>query len=391
MFQARFRRRIPSTLVKRVEKAVNKAVEIARGPKVPAEPEETSQAEQATAEMEAVQAAIQNGQELTARVARILAYRLADRIEELEAVKVGLDDKLAGAEAEASQVAAQNAQERVVLEARIEVLETELSEAQADLVQVATQNDKARMDLESRIEVLKAEKTGLDHQLADAKSKADRVAIQNNRDQIAYEARIEELNNDKSGREGALNVLRCDFEEIKSVNFKLESELNAAKGKAKRVDAFNIQDKNALRGHIDSLVERSHRLESELSACEGELKALKSEGSPETTQTSLVYAWRLFHKQEPTYAFVEAISVLECDLRQALGNPPTPDSDQPLDLYRLLRMADERGYISVEKQNRLNRMRVRRNQIIHATLQLTMPQAREDLDYLEQAIAHLGS
>ena len=138
-------------------------------------------------------------------------------------------------------------------------------------------------------------------------------------------------------------------------------------------------------------MERSSRLESELSACESDLKALQSEGGPKTTQTGLADSWRLFHKQEPTYAFVEAIRVLECDLRQALGNPPMPDSNQPLDLYHLLRMADKRGYISVEKQSRLGLMRVRRNQIIHATLQLTMPQAREDLDYLEQVLAHLGS
>lgn len=52
-------------------------------------------------------------------------------------------------------------------------------------------------------------------------------------------------------------------------------------------------------------------------------------------------------------------------------------------------MAVRAGRISGEQWHRLNHLRVQRNRVMHETLQLEEPQARAELEYLEQIIAQL--
>ena len=90
-------------------------------------------------------------------------------------------------------------------------------------------------------------------------------------------------------------------------------------------------------------------------------------------------------KQEPAYALVAVMRDLERKLRQVLDDPE-------LDWSTSLDMALQNGHISPEQRDGLDRMRERRNHILHGMvpLQLEESQARDYLNYLEQVVAHLG-
>ena len=103
----------------------------------------------------------------------------------------------------------------------------------------------------------------------------------------------------------------------------------------------------------------------------------------------LTDAWRLLHKQEPTYAFADAIRVLEITLRQALGQPLRLNNGQLPTLRDLTEMAVSKGRISTEQWHRLNRLRMQRNHVMHEMLQLKEPRARAELEYLEQIVGQL--
>ena len=104
-------------------------------------------------------------------------------------------------------------------------------------------------------------------------------------------------------------------------------------------------------------------------------------------------AWRLIRKNEPLAAFREAMTIFEVELRQALGHPPMPNGNQPINLQPLLEMAAKEGHINVEQFSHLDRMRMRRNNVVHNSDKkhpLTENEARAALAYLGQVIAHLG-
>ena len=52
-------------------------------------------------------------------------------------------------------------------------------------------------------------------------------------------------------------------------------------------------------------------------------------------------------------------------------------------------MAVSKGRISTEQWRHLNRLRMQRNHVMHETLQLKDPQARAELEYLEQIVGQL--
>ena len=67
-----------------------------------------------------------------------------------------------------------------------------------------------------------------------------------------------------------------------------------------------------------------------------------------------------------------------------------PNGNQPLDLYPLLEMATKEGYINTEQFSHLDRMRMRRNNVVHNSDKkhpLTENEARAALAYLGQVIA----
>ena len=98
-------------------------------------------------------------------------------------------------------------------------------------------------------------------------------------------------------------------------------------------------------------------------------------------------AWRLFNKDEPTYAFVEGVRVLENDLRHLLR----PKNREESELSIMLMNACQLDLISQEQRDRLHNMRRNRNSILHESYQLTEPQTRNDLAYLKRVIGQLGS
>ena len=117
--------------------------------------------------------------------------------------------------------------------------------------------------------------------------------------------------------------------------------------------------------------------------------ALGVTGAVPAVEQPLAVAWRLFYKQEPTYAFADAIRVLELTLRQALAQPLPLKNGQLPTIHDLLGMAVKAGRLRPEQWHRLNRLRVQRNRVVHETLQLKDPQVRTELEYLEQIIAQL--
>ena len=117
--------------------------------------------------------------------------------------------------------------------------------------------------------------------------------------------------------------------------------------------------------------------------------ALGDAGIASAGEQPLAVAWQLFHKQEPTYAFADAIRVLEITLRQTLGHPLTLSNGQLPTLHDLIEMAVGKGHIRREQRQRLNFLRVQRNHVMHGTLQLKQPRVRAELEFLEQVIAQL--
>ena len=110
-------------------------------------------------------------------------------------------------------------------------------------------------------------------------------------------------------------------------------------------------------------------------------------------------AWDLIHKKEPLAAYREAMTILESKLRDVLGNPRKPSSNQEMDLYPLMDMAAREGYINGKQFDHLDLMRERRNSFMHKSEEdveksknpLTESEARAAVAYLGQVIALLGA
>ena len=202
-------------------------------------------------------------------------------------------------------------------------------------------NGQAQADLKKQIKELEQELAATKEQHAQEKD--------------ALEARISEL------RGGAARARLEERNAVKVRIEKLEQDLAAAK-----------EQHTQGRANLDSRIEE---LEKQLAA---------------STPKVMSPAWRLIRKKEPLAAFREAMTIFEVELRQALGDPMMPNGNRPLDLYPLLEMAAKEGHINAEQLSHLDRMRMRRNNVVHNSDKkhpLTENEARATLAYLEQIIA----
>ena len=267
--------------------------------------------------------------------------------------------------------------------------------------------------LESRIEELEAEKSKLENDLADAEA----ARVQERDDRIAAETEVEDLRAEKSRLEKDLDATNSKLNRLNSLVDRLNKDNGDSQKEINRLRAENAElfgDKNNLeiqmrglredsvpRKDYDYLKSRLSQEKTRATVAETRLAA-EAQARPEKEAVDhtepeetidppqigggrLTDAWRLLKdKQEPTYALVAAMCDVECNLRLVLDDPE-------LDWHTSLEMALQNGYISPEQRDGLERMRERRNQILHGMvpLRLEESQARNDLAYLKQIIDQL--
>ena len=326
--------------------------------------------------------------ELTDREIRIFADHLVDtikghetRVQKIEAEKSSLKNNLAAANSKLIQ-----------LEAGIE----KLTAGKAELEKQRDRECAARVAAQTRVQIIQEAKDSLEKQRDDAKAEhsqesAARAAAQNHVKDLR--GSVNRLNDYKTNTKTDINNLRktiSELEPLRSENAGLHGELNKCR-----------RERDVLQDEIDQENRELQTLRNRPAASESRMseEELYPAGTEETTDSfigggPLSDAWRLLNGREPiyaSYAFVEAIRVLEDGLRQVLEvHRPDPDSNQSPDLYGLLQMAAEGGCISPDQRDQLDNMRERRNQIVHGVFRLEESQARQDVNDLSQVIDQLG-
>ena len=356
------------------------------------------------------------------------------RVRELEREKSYLEKTLTSTEEErkresAARIAAQNEVRRIQAEktrAESDLADAEAPKAELEnrLSTVEEELERERTDriaAEDRLSAAEEERerehtarANLEKQLAAAEDQARQEAqkyaalekrfqetAKNNRERVGLAP-----NTPQSGGAPLDRVRRLFY---KAANSSPEQRLIAAEGQArleaqKRADvekqlaAANDEREQERAARVaaearvpklqteQSSLAQLPRVEKQLAAASNVRQGVRE---PNTLQMNvpLSNAWRLFSKKEPTYAFIDAMSVLEFNLRFNLEKEMMLDDDG---LRYMLMSANDRKLISREEWGRLNTMRQRRNDVLHRRHQLEIPEARDALDYLKPAIDDLA-
>ena len=262
------------------------------------------------------------------------------------------------------------------LESHIEELEAEKSKLENDLAAAESKS----IQLEASVEDINGRKGSLEKQLDDAKDECDRL---NSRVQQS-QASVDRLNADKANSQEDISELKKENAELFGAMTDLEGQVSV------------LRDQNGdLKFRIDQEKTRATVAEARLAAEVKKARQAKEAlghtepeeiiDPPQIGAGRLTDAWRLLNdKQEPAYALVAAMCDLERNLRQVLDDPGP-------DLRTSLEMALQKGHISPEQRDGLERMRERRNWIVHGMVpfRLEESQVRNDLAYLEQVIDQL--
>ena len=241
-------------------------------------------------------------------------------------------------------------------------LETQLTAA-SKATQETTNNDPERATLEGRVRKLEREKSRLEKDLAAAKDESD----------LLLEDAEEERDRERTARTNAENRVR----KLEGEKASLARRLTAAESEHDQKRAV----RRAARAALD--------LEKQPAAASNVRQGVRA---PNTLQMDgpLSNSRRLLSKDEPTYAFIDAMSVLELDLRRALERETVLDDDGIQCM--LMTACQDIELISEKQWGRLDGMRWQRNQVLHHRRhQLKMPEAREAVDYLESTIGQLGA
>ena len=298
-----------------------------------------------------------------------------------------LEESLAAANDRASQ----SDRERTALENSNGVMQDELETLRGENGDLANELDTKAKE----VETLREEQSSLESSLSAAKDRRDQLKRERDsakRKLSRREKKIADLQNDVQELQDRLtgtkaepelqelrNKLNTKVEEVEALQeekSRLENSLSAANDERERVV-------RKLEGEKTSLARRLTAAESKRAARIAATKAEPEQGG----NGRLSSAWRLFSKEEPTYAFVDAMCILENDLHQLVGHGQWPRPQ----LERMLTAACELNLIDEKKQNRLQDMRRKRNRVLHENQRLRGPQTREDLAYLEQVMGKLGS
>ncbi len=195
--------------------------------------------------------------------------------------------------------------EREVLQNRAQELEAELSSRQNNLTTTEEERERehtARVDAQNRVRKLEREKSHLEKDL---------TAIRDFRKQetaacIAAEKHAQKLQAENSSLEKNLASAESERDQERAARVALEKQLAAASNVRQGVREPNTLQMNG----------------------------------------PLSNAWRLFSKKEPTYAFIDAMSVLEFNLRFNLEKEMMLDDDG---LRYMLMSANDRKLISREE------------------------------------------
>ncbi len=297
------------------------------------------------------------------------AQRHRDRRVELGGVNSGLEYQLTTTKAQRDRERAA----RIAAEDRLRQLEAEqVSPGQRPIAAKAEQEQErtARVAAEGQARQEAQRRADMEKQLATTKAALDRERAVRN----AAESRAQELQGEKSRLVNSLSAVTDRRDQFKR-------ERDSAKGKLSRREK-----------KISDLQDENSRLKKTRSAARfrgfDELAAAIASTKTEPDQDGngrLSNAWRLFNKDEPTYAFVEGVRVLENDLRHLLR----PKNREESELSIMLMNACQLELISQEQRDRLHSMRRDRNSILHESHQLTEPQTRSDLAYLKRVIGLL--
>ena len=275
--------------------------------------------------------------------------------QELQAKNSSLVQRLTAAKGQVRQ----EAQQRADVEKQLAAANDELEQQRA-----------AGVVAEVRVPKLQTEQSSLAKSLTAAEDLARQEAQQRADMEKQLAATKAEIERESAARE-----------ELTAEKADLTKQLTATKAEIGPTRAARIAAENYAR-----------TLQTEISSLKDKLAAASNvrQGvrAPSTLQMNgpLAGAWGLFSKDEPTYAFIDAMSVLELNLRRVLEREIVLDDDG---LQYMLMTARDIDLISQERWGELDKMRQRRNRVMHDREELEMPKARDALDYLKPAIDQL--
>lgn len=250
----------------------------------------------------------------------------------------------------------------------------DIHDALADII-----NSTPKPDLETLVKELTAEKADLAKQLT--ATKHDRVAAEN---------RVRELEIKQSHLE---KIIISTEEERKR-----ESAARiAAQNQVRRIQA--VKPGTELENRLAAVEEERDRERTARTEAENRIRELEEEQSRRRADREqgengpLADAWRLFSKEEPTYAFIDGMVVLEYDLRQALKHRYGQDYGQDGEdgLHNMLYDASGIGWVREEQRRDLSHMNWKRNRVMHDRHPVEEQDARVYLKQVEQVIGQLDS
>ncbi len=235
-----------------------------------------------------------------------------------------------------------------------------------------SRREKKISNLQNDVQKLQEEKLSLEKHPA-AASKAPQEAANNDLERAALEDRVRNLRTANSNLENRLTAARAESDDLLEA-----AEEERDRERMDRIAAETERDRER-DTRIAAETERD-RERTVRTAAENRAREFRGNGR-------LSSAWSLLSKDEPTYAFIDAVCILENDLHQLVGHGQWPRPQ----LERMLTAACELHFIDETKQEKLQEMRRKRNRILHQNQRLGGPQAHNDLAYLERVIGQLGT
>ena len=268
-------------------------------------------------------------------------------------------------------------------------LENRLSASQDRRYQLKRERDSAKRklsrrekkisDLQNDVGELQEEKSSLETRLA-AASKATQDDANNDPERASLENRIRNLQAEKSSLENRLSAAKAESDDLLAAAEEERDREHSARIAAETRTRDIEREKSRLQTTLTTTIAKRDQERA------ARIAATKTE--PERGGDGrLSSAWHLLSKDEPTYAFIDAVCILENDLHQLVGHSQWPRPK----LERMLTAACELHFIDEQKQEKLQEMRRKRNRILHENQRLRGPQAHNDLAYLERVIGQLAS
>ena len=242
-----------------------------------------------------------------------------------------------------------------------------------------SRRDKKISDLQNDVEELQEEKTSLETNLA-AASKATQDDANNDPEGAALVNRIQNLQAESSSLENRLTAAKAESDDLLEAAEEERDREHSARIAAETRARDIEREKSRLQTTLTTTIaKRDQERAARITATKTELER--------GGNGRLSSAWRLLSKDEPTYAFIDAVCILENDLHQLVGHGQWPRPQ----LERMLTAACELHFIDEKKQGKLQEMRRKRNRILHQNQRLGGPQVHNDLAYLERVVGQLGS